>query len=227
MSSPGVRRPPRWPRAGRRPRPRCGPGSGRNRPRHRRRSRAPLSAARLQGVVGLGPQRSASWKDAAPTGMIMNSWKSMELSACTPPLMTLNCGTGRTWALAPPDGAVERELELRGGGPGDRQGDGEHGVGAESPLSGGPVEVDQGPVDLSLVERIDAVECVAISPLTLLTAWRTPLPPNRSPPSRSSTASWMPVEAPEGVMARPCAPESRTTSASTVGLPRESRTRVR
>ena len=64
----------------------------------------------------------------------------------------------------------------------------------------------------------------AISPLTLATACRTPLPEKRSPPSRSSTASRMPVEAPEGAMARPRAPESRSTSASTVGLPRESRT---
>jgi len=66
------------------------------------------------------------------------------------------------------DGAVERELELRGGGPGDRQGDGEHGVGAESPLVRRPVEVDQGPVDLSLVERIDAVECVGDLPVDVV-----------------------------------------------------------
>ena len=41
-------------------------------------------------------------------------------------------------------------------------------------------------------------------------------------PSRSSTASWMPVEAPEGVMARNM-PLWVWTSASTVGLPRESK----
>src|ERR1700719_3596020 len=35
-------------------------------------------------------------------------------------------------------------------------------------------------------------------------------------------ASCSPVEAPEGTAARPSAPPSRTTSASTVGLPRES-----
>ena len=34
--------------------------------------------------------------------MIMNSWKSIELLACAPPLRTLNIGTGSTWALAPP-----------------------------------------------------------------------------------------------------------------------------
>ena len=49
------------------------------------------------------------------------------------------------------------------------------------------------------------------------------MPPQASPPSRSSTASNSPVEAPEGTAAQPRAPESSTTSTSTVGLPRESR----
>ena len=63
----------------------------------------------------------------------------------------------------------------------------------------------------------------AISPLTFATACVTPLPPQASPPSRNSVASNSPVEAPDGTAARPCAPERRTTSTSTVGLPRESR----
>src|SRR6185437_183805 len=55
------------------------------------------------------------------------------------------------------------------------------------------------------------------------TALSTPLPRYRFlSPSRSSTASRVPVEAPEGTAALPVAPESRMTSASTVGLPRES-----
>src|SRR6185437_1817642 len=59
--------------------------------------------------------------------------------------------------------------------------------------------------------------------LTCSTALSTPLPRYRFlSPSRSSTASRVPVEAPEGTAARPMAPESRMTSASTVGLPRES-----
>ena len=48
------------------------------------------------------PQRSASLKEAAPTGINMNSWKSMELWACAPPFTTLSIGTGSAWALAPP-----------------------------------------------------------------------------------------------------------------------------
>ena len=63
----------------------------------------------------------------------------------------------------------------------------------------------------------------AISRLTLATARVTPLPSHATPPSRSSVASNSPVEAPDGTAARPRAPESSTTSTSTVGLPRESR----
>ena len=60
--------------------------------------------------------------------------------------------------------------------------------------------------------------------LTFATALATPLPPKRfSSPSRSSTASNSPVEAPLGAIPLPTVPSDRTTSASTVGLPRESR----
>ena len=50
------------------------------------------------------------------------------------------------------------------------------------------------------------------------------MPPKRFlSPSRSSTASFTPVDAPDGTAARPTEPSSRTTSTSMVGLPRESR----
>src|SRR5690606_24091336 len=63
-----------------------------------------------------------------------------------------------------------------------------------------------------------------ISVLTFSTARNTPLPRKRAAsPSRSSTASRVPVEAPDGTAARPMAPDSSRTSHSTVGLPRESR----
>jgi hypothetical protein len=58
--------------------------------------------------------------------------------------------------------------------------------------------------------------------LTLLTALVTPFPPHLDlSPSRSSQASWEPVDAPDGTMAR-WRPVSVTMSTSTVGLPRES-----
>ena len=47
-------------------------------------------------------QRSASLKRSAPTGMIMNSWKSTFESACAPPLSTFSIGVGSTLAFTPP-----------------------------------------------------------------------------------------------------------------------------
>ena len=38
----------------------------------------------------------------APSGTIMNSWKSTLLSACAPPFTTFMSGTGSTCACAPP-----------------------------------------------------------------------------------------------------------------------------
>src|SRR5262245_15030400 len=59
---------------------------------------------------------------------------------------------------------------------------------------------------------------------TFLTASSTPFPTYRlASLSRSSSASCSPVDAPDGTAARPRAPDDRMTSASTVGLPRESR----
>ena len=46
--------------------------------------------------------RTASRKLPAPTGITMNSWKSILLSACLPPLMILAIGTGRRVVCAPP-----------------------------------------------------------------------------------------------------------------------------
>jgi hypothetical protein len=48
------------------------------------------------------PARNASAKVGLPTGMIINSWKSIGLSACTPPLMMFIIGTGRVRAAVPP-----------------------------------------------------------------------------------------------------------------------------
>ena len=59
--------------------------------------------------------------------------------------------------------------------------------------------------------------------LTFITAFKTPLPPNLFlSPSRISSASLSPVEAPEGTAALPIVPDSKITSTSTVGLPLES-----
>ena len=63
----------------------------------------------------------------------------------------------------------------------------------------------------------------AITVFTFSTALRTPLPRKFFPPSRNSTASNLPVEAPDGTAALPNTPFSVTTSTSTVGFPLESK----
>src|SRR6266567_1666411 len=74
--------------------------------------------------------------------------------------------------------------------------------------------------DASTPRKATAIVCS-----TFATAWSVPRPAYRSAsPSRSSSASALPVEAPEGTMARPEAPSPSVTSTSTVGLPRESST---
>ena len=57
--------------------------------------------------------RSASRKVGAPTGMIMNSWKSTVLSACLPPLRMFIIGTGRTRGVGAAEVAVQRQAERR------------------------------------------------------------------------------------------------------------------
>ncbi len=64
----------------------------------------------------------------------------------------------------------------------------------------------------------------AIILFTLSTAFKTPLPRYLDlSPSRNSSASFSPVEAPEGTAARPNAPLSSNTSTSIVGFPLESK----
>lgn len=64
----------------------------------------------------------------------------------------------------------------------------------------------------------------AISPFTLATAAVTPAPPKRAgSPSRSSTASRVPVDAPEGTPASPEARPAITAVTARVGRDRESR----
>ena len=64
----------------------------------------------------------------------------------------------------------------------------------------------------------------AIISFTFSTAFKTPLPKYLDlSPSLNSTASWTPVDAPDGTDALPIAPPSKYTSTSTVGFPLESR----
>ena len=88
-----------------------------------------------------------------------------------------------------------------------------------------PVEVVEERIHASLVAGVETQQ-LRRDPIRDVRHGRqdAPLPPKRPlSPSRSSTASWAPVEAPDGTAARPTEPSARTTSTSMVGLPRELR----
>src|SRR3954451_19516856 len=156
-------------------------------------------------------------------GAIMNSWTSTLLSAWAPPLRMFIIGTGSTCAEGPP-------TYRNSGRP------------AESAAARATARLTP---RMALAPRRDlsgvpsrSISCWSTSRCSLAsyptssgpmtsrtpsTALVTPLPPYRFPPSRSSTASQAPVEAPLGTAARVIVPSSRATSTSTVGFPRESR----
>src|SRR3954463_5017579 len=169
------------------------------------------------------PMRSASAKLGAPTGTTMNSWKSTLLSACAPPFNTFIIGTGSTWAAPPPRYRQSGRPSSAAAACAAASETPRIALAPRRALFGVPSSsiIARSRADWSVASR--PCSASASSPLTLETALETPLPFQRSPPSRSSTASNSPVDAPDGTAARPLALERRTTSTSTVGFPRESR----
>ena len=155
--------------------------------------------------------------------MIMNSWKSIGLSACAPPLTMFIIGTGSSARRGAADIAIERRVVGGGRRLGDGQRHAEDRVGAEPAFVGRAVERDQGLVDLGLRLGVHAAERVE----DLAVDARPPCarPCRRSAPCRRRAAR--PLRAPgrgarrNGGAARE--PSSRMTSTSTVGLPRLSR----
>ena len=90
----------------------------------------------------------------------MNSWRSIELSAWTPPLMTLSIGTGSVVASAPPrwrksetPGVGRRGLRVR-------ERDTEDRVRAEPSLVRRPVELDEAPVERLLIHDVETADRV-------------------------------------------------------------------
>ena len=98
--------------------------------------------------------RTASRMDGAPTGMIMNSWKSTELSACAPPLMMFAIGHGHEGGVVGAQVLEQGHAEEVRGRPRGGHGDAEDGVGAELGLGLGPVQLDHGMVDVDLLQRV-------------------------------------------------------------------------
>jgi hypothetical protein len=126
------------------------------------------------------PQRSASENEGAPTGSTMNSCRSTLLSACAPPLMMFIIGTGSTGSRVPPLVARCRHSGLPGEAPPHahspatrRAARWRRGV----PLFSVPSSAISAGVEARLVGGIAAEQRRArSSPLTLATAFCTPLP---------------------------------------------------
>ena len=155
----------------------------------------------------------------------MNSWKSRSFGAWTPPFTTLKWGTGSR--ACTPEGlrtrhsgrcadiAVARATAI------------DTPTMALAPRCALFAVPSRSMSVLSTSARSANVRprtASAISPLTFATARSTPLPPKRDgSPSRSSTASLDPVDAPEGTPARARVPSPSVTVTASVGPPRESR----
>jgi hypothetical protein len=184
-------------------------------------SRISDPAARYTSAV----QSIASVKLRAPGQTTRKSWMSTRPPACAPPPKICTCGNGNDPAWSPPRWRYS-------GTP-------------AAPAAACALAIDTATMALaprrirpsvpsSAINRRSSaawsaaswpVTASAIRPLTLATARLTSQPPKVSPPSRRSSASPLPVEAPAGAMARPTAPPASSISASTVGRPRLSHTR--
>ena len=115
--------------------------------------------------------------------------------------------------------AIQRLAGVLGSGLGRGQRAAEDGVRSEPALRRRPVELDHRRVQLPLILGEKPVSSRASSPFTCSTARETPFRARRSPPSRSSTASCSPVEAPDGTAARPSAPDRARSRPRPSGCP--------
>mmetsp|Transcript_43805 Transcript_43805/g.69328 ORF Transcript_43805/g.69328 Transcript_43805/m.69328 type:complete len:205 (-) Transcript_43805:1323-1937(-) len=180
------------------------------------------------------PMIMASLKLVAPVGMIMNSWQASLFPAWLPPLMTLKDGTGITnlsigfpaslamyWyrgisLAAAPARQTAMETARIAFAPS---------LDFEKPhsflLPSSSLTIASSMPFWSLTSM--PISLGAMRVLTLSTALRTPFPSKRPLSlSRSSNASYIPVEAPLGTAARNNA-HSVQRSTSTVGFPLESK----
>ena len=154
----------------------------------------------------------------------MNSCRSIEFSACAPPLITFSIGTGSTRALVAAEVAVERDAGLGGGRLRGGERDAEDRVRAEPALVRRSVELDQSPVERGLVARRSAPTHARRE---LAVDVRDRLRDALAAPGGPAVAQLDGlVDAGRGARGNDgrarSHPDSRRTSTSTVGLPRES-----
>ena len=227
MSSPGAQAGPLD-----RPRPaRCDGrlvgrrGSGRSRPRRRRRWTGRGSCRmRLEVVVGLGAPAQALGERRRADRQDHELLEVDVVVGVGAAVEDVHHRHRQHVGVGAADVAVQRQLELVGGGLGHGEGHAEDGVGAEAALVVGAVGVEQGGVDAALVERLEADDGVAERAVDVgRPRWRRPCRRSgrrrraaRPPRTRRSTRPTAPRPGPR-------APDARKTSTSTVGLPRESR----
>ena len=166
----------------------------------------------------------ASWKDFAPTGCIINSCKSTAESACAPPFKIFIIGKGNSLAFTPPKYLYRGCPKASAAALATARETPKIAFAPSLPLLGVP---SNSIINLSIATWFKASipkRASLISVFTLFTAFKTPFPRYLDlSSSLSSTASWLPVEAPDGTAALPLAPHSNTTSTSTVGFPLESK----
>jgi len=147
----------------------------------------------------------------------------MLLSACAPPFRTLSIGIGELPPTNPPRCRYSGMPSAFAAA---------YAVASETAISALPPSRSllAVPSSASIAASIrrwsrasSPLSAGAISAWMPSIAFKTPLPPYALPPSRFSCASWAPVEAPDGADATPIAPDESRTSASIVGVPRESK----
>ena len=183
----------------------------------------------------LGTRLDTETDLVAPVGASMNSWKTIGAPECSPPLITLKKGMGSVSAEAAGRPASVARYACSGS------------LAACAPARLSAMDTARMALapsfafvhPFSVCEpssfctiRSSAARCASTSwptsagastLLMLTTACVTPLPWYAAPPSRSSSASKMPVLAPDGATPKKERPSDVKSSASTVGFPRLSK----
>ena len=178
-------------------------GWARSPPHRRRPCRSPSSSGWPSGPGTFRAHRRLS-RNGGADGAIMNSCGSTLLSACTPPLSTLNIGTGRSAHRRRPGsdrGARARSPPPRGRRPGRRRGSRWRRGGSCRPA----IQLARVAWELGLCSRRTSGHCRGDDVVHVRDGAGHALAPEtpRIVVRRSSTVPRDPVDAPEGTAARP------------------------
>ena len=155
----------------------------------------------------------------------MKSWMSVRRPACAPPPNICTCGVGSSAASGPPRYWYSGTPCAAAAAWAAAIDTASVALAPSLDLLGVPSSSIRRSSSAAWSLAAMPITARAMSPLTCATARCTSRPPCGWPPSRSSSASRVPLLAPAGTIARPTAPPTSRTSASTVGWPRLSHTR--